>query len=710
MGETCSVRAEAMSDGIIVLDAQHRIVDLNSVAQRLIRHTASEVIGQPVEQVWPEWVEQGKHIRDETGGNSEVVSDQGDGQRIYDVRLSPLTDRRGRLVSQVIVLRDITEHKRAEEGLRQRNRELALLNRAGQALNSTLDPDQVLVTVLEEVRRVLNVVACSIWLIDPRTSELVCRQVTDPQSEIVRGWRLAPGQGIAGWVAQHNSNLIVPDVRSDGRHFADIDRQTGLAVRSILSVPLRVKLSVIGVLQVVDTEVGRFSDTDLALAESLAASAATAIENAHLYTTMRSYADKLVVLHQIGQAVVSVLDFSTVVHTTLTQVQRLFQAKSTSFLQFDSASGELSFVQALVGTTPIKVPVRLQPGEGIAGWALERGQPVLVEDAQSDPRLSKRVKQHLGIQRHALMAVPLMTRERTIGVIEVVGSGPGVYTRNELSTLQVVTSTVTVALENALLYSELKTLLREREETQTRLIQSAKMAAIGELAAGVAHELNNPLATILLCAELLLQDVAPGDLNREDLKTIIRQACRARDIVRNLLDFSRQTEFYQEQSNINEVTQRTLALVHQQLQNNDIAVEEHYAADLPLLLLDEGRVKQVLLNLIINAMQAMPQGGTLTVSSERVGNKVVVQIADTGVGIPAEYLSRIFDPFFTTKPVGQGTGLGLSVSLGIIEEHGGRIEVESRVGEGSTFTVWLPQTSTTPTRRRGLGGFPPSPG
>lgn len=171
----------------------------------------------------------------------------------------------------------------SEEALRRRTRELELLNRASQALSSTLDLDQVLITVLEEVRRLLGVVATSVWLIDPETDELFCRQATGPQNEIVRGWRLASGEGLAGWVARTGESLIVPDIRADERHSTKVDQETGLTLRSVLSVPLRVKQEVIGVLQVVDAEVGRFDATDLELLEPLAAEAAIAIENARLY-------------------------------------------------------------------------------------------------------------------------------------------------------------------------------------------------------------------------------------------------------------------------------------------------------------------------------------------------------------------------------------------------------------------------------------------
>jgi signal transduction histidine kinase len=230
----------------------------------------------------------------------------------------------------------------------------------------------------------------------------------------------------------------------------------------------------------------------------------------------------------------------------------------------------------------------------------------------------------------------------------------------------------------------------ELKHTQAQLIQSAKMAAIGQLAAGVAHELNNPLTGVLGFAELLLRQASPDDPSRARLVTIAAEARRARDIVRGLLDFARQTEFHQEWADVNQVVQGTLALSRKRLEHGKVTVAEQYTSDLPRLLLDVGRMKQVILNLVTNALQGMPQGGTLTVTTEQVGSEVAVRIADTGAGIPVDILPRIFEPFFTTRPIGQGTGLGLSVSLGIVEQHGGRIEVESQEEKGSTFTVWLP--------------------
>lgn len=278
---------ESSLDMIIAVDLERRIIEFNKAAQDTFGYKPEEVLGNSSDILYADphespivhqlTMEQGHCVR-------EINNIRKNGE-IFPSFLSAsvLRNALGEQVGFMGVSRDITERKRAEETLQKRNQELELLSRGAQAFISTLDVDQVLATILDEVRQLLGVIACSAWLIDPETGELVCRQVTDPQGEIVRGWRLAPGQGLAGWVVQNGRSLNVPNVEDDQRHFKKIDEQTGLSLRSILTVPLQVKQNVIGVLQTVAAEYDRFSDTDRVVLESLAATAAIAIENARLY-------------------------------------------------------------------------------------------------------------------------------------------------------------------------------------------------------------------------------------------------------------------------------------------------------------------------------------------------------------------------------------------------------------------------------------------
>lgn len=288
------------------------------------------------------------------------------------------------------------------------------------------------------------------------------------------------------------------------------------------------------------------------------------------------------------------------------------------------------------------------------------------------------------------LGVPLLIKDRVIGMITIDRNEVRPYTAEEVELAQAFAGQAAVAIENARLYDDVQQRMKQLQAAQLQLVQSSRLAAIGELAAGVAHELNNPLTSVLGFAELLAERDGLTPEDRRDLETIIAEAYRARDIVRGLLDFARHGRSMRMRIDVNLLLQQTLAVIRHHLEQSGVVIAEAYAPDLPFLFLDEGKMKQVALNLITNAAQAMPDGGTLHIRTARRGDGVAITVADTGSGIPLADQERIFDPFFTTKP--NGTGLGLAVSLGIVQEHGGRITVESATGQGSTFTVWLPFT------------------
>jgi two-component system NtrC family sensor kinase len=236
--------------------------------------------------------------------------------------------------------------------------------------------------------------------------------------------------------------------------------------------------------------------------------------------------------------------------------------------------------------------------------------------------------------------------------------------------------------------------LRAQQTAESRLVQAAKLVAVGEMAAGVAHELNNPLTTVSGFAELLL-DETPADASyRPDLEMVLREAHRARSVVRRLLDFARQGETARARADINEIVQDVLALMTHFIHTSGVQLELDLGADLPWIVLDANQMKQVLLNLLHNALHAMPGGGRLQVRTQlRVRNErdwIVIEVVDNGVGMEQSEIVRIFDPFYTTRAESGGTGLGLSVTYGIVTDHGGTIEVQSQRGSGSTFSVWLP--------------------
>jgi two-component system NtrC family sensor kinase len=235
---------------------------------------------------------------------------------------------------------------------------------------------------------------------------------------------------------------------------------------------------------------------------------------------------------------------------------------------------------------------------------------------------------------------------------------------------------------------------RQLRETQDQLIQSEKLASLGQMAAGVAHEINNPLTSILINTHLLLEDHPEAGEEQESLKLIADEAARCAQIVSGLLDFAKQTPAQEARADVNEIIDRTVQLHEMQASVRNIRIEKDLDRSLPPVDLDRNKIQQVFSNLVMNAREAMPEGGALTITSRlsRDGAFLEIAFADTGVGIPRENIPKLFDPFFTTKSF--GTGLGLAVSYGIIRQRGGTIEVQSEVGRGSVFTVRIPLVDT----------------
>ena len=233
---------------------------------------------------------------------------------------------------------------------------------------------------------------------------------------------------------------------------------------------------------------------------------------------------------------------------------------------------------------------------------------------------------------------------------------------------------------------------KKLEETHLQLVSSEKMASLGKLAAGIAHEINNPLGGILIYSSLLMEDLPPDDPKKPDLEKIVQEAGRCKEIVKSLLEFARQTEPKKESVDINRAITGGLFFLENQALFHNIRITKRLDPSLPWVIGNAGQLKQVFLNIIINAAEAMHGSGELTLTTfpSPDHTSIFMEFTDTGEGIPEENLSRIFEPFFTTRDVGKGTGLGLATSYGIVESHGGKIGVKSKVQEGTTFTIELP--------------------
>ncbi len=405
---------------------------------------------------------------------------------------------------------------------------------------------------------------------------------------------------------------------------------------------------------------------------------------------LRRRNQELSALIEINRMVTSSLEFDEVLEATIQGIREILHVEAGSLVLVDEETGGLLFRKTFSPGQGWITGRTLQPGEGIVGHVVESGEPKLVNNVERDPHFLARVDEEAGFTSRTILCVPLRIRDEVIGAIEVINKLDGAFTEQDLELLQAMAASVAVAVENARLYSELADFANELERSQAQLVQAEKMAAIGRLAASIAHEINNPLQAIHNSLHLSLHEGLSGDKRLQYLTMAQAEVQRLIEIVQRMLDFYRPSRGGVVPSDVNGIVENVLVLAHKRLQHGEVRVHTQLSHDLPLVPMVPDQMAQVFLNIVINAIEAMPSGGDLwleTAVSED-GEWVQVYFRDTGPGLSSEEIANLFEPFYTTKP--SGTGLGLAISYGIVERHGGLIEVSSQPGQGVTFIVKLP--------------------
>ncbi|MCA9935196.1 MAG: PAS domain S-box protein [Anaerolineales bacterium] len=430
-------------------------------------------------------------------------------------------------------------------------------------------------------------------------------------------------------------------------------------------------------------------------------------ERKEVRENLRLRNEELQTLYRIGQMLNSSLNLSQVLQQLMGEVQQLFDVDACLVWMLDAETNEL-ICEAV--TEPIDAQMqgwRLLPGEGLVGWVVQHGRSLIVNDVTQDERHFPHIDPQVHAQLNSVLSVPFRVQQEIIGVFQAVDHNRDRFTLRDQRFAESLATVSGHAIENARLHTHLQNQLDLLKTTRARLVRSEKLAAVGELVAGVAHELNNPLAATILHAQLLQMRGIPEEFQK-DLQQIVTQTRRASKVVQGLLDFARQRPPERSAMHINKLLHNTLELLNYELYTHNIRLVTQFADDMPVILADQYQLQQVFVNLIHNAQQAMTRAhgrGNLSVftavgpshfvADELHPRQVVrVVIQDDGHGIPPQMQVRIFDPFFTTKEPGEGTGLGLSVCHGIIAEHDGHIWVESELEQGASFIVELPVTQS----------------
>jgi signal transduction histidine kinase len=543
-------------------------------------------------------------------------------------------------------------------------------------------------------------------------TELIVLDLLSFEDQVLQEYRVNDGN-LVSMLRSVEGHPIARLIASDTkRRLNELDSSYALPLYngalSGVYVPLRFRGQPIGLLSVESKRANAFTSYDENLIVVIASHLASLADYTRLREEAEGRARNLGVIHEVVQQVVGLTDPHQVAELTADLLARYFSYELAAVFIADE-SGKLT-IGGFGGASQNVVKRAMKSVEyplrgGITGHVFETGQGVLVNDVLQDERyLPIR-----GWQAGSEICVPIRDGARVLGILDVESSSRNAFTHNDYMALESLAGILAAIITSADQYQRLQETIYQLRETEmelnarmeaqrlaeNRLVQAAKLAAVGEMAAGIAHELNNPLTSVTGFAELVMDELPQDSPLRPDLDLVIRESRRARDVVRRLLDFARQGESARANASLNKVVEDVVALTRHLIHTNGVELSLHLQEDLPWVSMDENQMKQVLLNLVHNALQAMPAGGQLeivTAAAQKIGREgVIVSVRDTGVGIPPENQARVFEPFFTTKADRGGTGLGLSVTYGIVSDHGGEIELVSQPGVGSLFTVWLPR-------------------
>ncbi len=561
-----------------------------------------------------------------------------------------------------------------------------------QEIASRLELKVILQKIMESAVELLEVEAGEITLWDNRRQNYAVAVVHGLPETLIGREIDPPLSGMVGEICTKKSPVLYEDYEHYSDRWSELDPYH---FKEALGVPLIVRHMIIGTMMVTTSHPEKhFQQKEIDLLFTFAQQAAIAIGNAKLYEDSLAKIKQLTTLYEIGKTLSSTLDLDALLKKALELLKEVWGYALCCILFLDKEKDDL-YTKQVIGRNPEEVKeTRFRVGiDGIVGWVAKTGEHLYVPDVSKEPRYIPGSP-----EGRSEAAFPLKVRDQVIGVLDIESKELRGFDDEDLKVLSSFAGQVSISIENAQLFSELKQTLEELKQAQDQIVQAEKLRALGEMASGVAHDFNNLLAVILGNIELLLHQLDYLTLEelRERLKIIERSSEDAAETVRRIQEFTgvrRDKEFTS--LSVSEVVHEVITITQprwkDQAQSRGIQIElTTQLEDVPPVFGNPSELREVLTNILFNAVDAMPQGGKLTIATHHQGEWVEITITDTGIGMTEEVKKRVFDPFFTTKGV-SSSGLGMSVSYGIIKRHRGEILVESEAGKGTTFILHLPK-------------------
>ncbi len=571
------------------------------------------------------------------------------------------------------------------------NAALSSLNQLAATAATATEPGSFFEPCAQEVTRLLSCDALGLFLRSERQHEveLVYSRGLDEVSSAYYA-RLQLEGSVTAQAIQRGTILVV-DAEQCPSPTREHMRRLGFATMAV--VPLRVHSRLLGTFVVAFRKSRRLTCLEQETLQALGAHCAAAAESQRLLAEVRKRADDLVLIHEVGRNMVATLEMDMLMQVGVEGLALIARAPDAFLLLLDAQGQQLVLrasarLDLHAPATDLSLPAS-PPDSSLSALALHTHKPIVVEDADKEPRLHPEVRRRMGAT--AALVLPLVVRERAIGVAFIVErEGPRRFTSSEVERASAISNQLALALEQARLIEDLKKSYAELARTQQQLLRRERLAALGELSAVVAHEVRNPLGAIFNSVATIRHLIDPASPALRLVDIVGEEADRLNRMVDELLDFARPASPALMPVPLARLLEDS---VRAALVDSQGPVEVMWAVDtaVPPVLADERMMRQAFLNLALNAVQAMPRGGTLRVGARRVDgspHEVQVEFSDTGLGIPPNVRERIFEPFFTTKA--KGTGLGLALVKRIVESHSGRLVLESEPGQGTTFRLFLP--------------------
>jgi signal transduction histidine kinase len=567
--------------------------------------------------------------------------------------------------------------------LKARYERLHLLYQVSNVIHSTLEPQEALQLIVREAVRLVRASSGSVVLVNP-TNGLLEILASEGLPANATQLKLRVGEGVTGWVARAGKPARVGNVTEDPRYVMLRE-----SVRSELAVPLEVNGEVRGVLNVDSDRANAFSSEDQELLEALADQAARVIQNTWLYEQWRLKARWFESLVNVSRTINSTLNLDEALTVITREACMLMQAKMCSVTMLDESRKWLNLRASFGAGESYLTKPRLDAEESLLGAVVRRKKPVQVENVQTSSRYQNvEVAQREGLV--SLLSVPLLFRGQAMGALNVYTARPHTFSDDEVRILSAFAELSAIGIEKARLYERVVDV-----EEQLRL--NEKLSALGLLAAEVAHEIRNPLTVMKMLYHSLDLKFQPDDPRNEDARLMGEKIDHLNKIVERILDFARTTEPQFTPVNLNELVDELGLLVRHKLAQQGVKFERALQPELPAVMGDARQLEQAFLNLILNAVEAMPNGGALTITTRAVTHSgvtvspthVEIGFTDTGEGMSEEQRRRSFNSVLhTTKS--KGSGLGLAIVGRIAEVHQGEVKIKPALPQGTSVSVLLP--------------------